>query len=161
MNMSAVTTRMNDATEQKADELEEDPKIDFTAALNDTGIDLADLDLTTETIDLTGVDKDLEAFQQDEFVRQALDKNVNLGKYAKKIEEDLKQIQMESVRDYITKAEELVDLHDEIKNCDDLLAKMEQMLSGFQDHLKSISGEIKHLQDKSSMMSLQLTNKKV
>lgn len=94
-------------------------------------------------------------------IKEALEKNVDLGKYSKKIDKDLNVKELESIKDYIINCDELVNLHDQIQNCDKLLESMQNMLSGFQDHLKVISGEIRHLQDKSLKMNVELQNKKV
>ncbi|ETO09877.1 hypothetical protein RFI_27500 [Reticulomyxa filosa] len=137
---------------------EEDIKIDFNEILKE--LNFEDLDITTESVDLTDVDGLLRQFQDNQVVRDALEKNVNLGKYGKKIEQDISRQEMSSIEDYITHSQDLVDLHDQIKNCDHLLEEMQTMLSRFQAHLKSISGDIRHLQDKSMSMNVQLNNKK-
>lgn len=43
-------------------------------------------------LDLTGIDRDLARFQQDELVRQALGRGVELKGYAAQIEQELKEV---------------------------------------------------------------------
>lgn len=43
-------------------------------------------------LDLTGIDDDLLRFQQDELVRQALGRGVELKGYAAQIEQELKEV---------------------------------------------------------------------
>jgi len=43
-------------------------------------------------MDLTGIDQDLARFQQDELVRQALGRGVELKGYAAQIEQELKEV---------------------------------------------------------------------
>lgn len=43
-------------------------------------------------LDLTGIDQDLARFQQDELVRQALGRGVELKGYAAQIEQELKEV---------------------------------------------------------------------
>jgi len=126
-------------------------------------INLDDLDLTNavDCIDLSGVEANLNAFREDEIVRMALEQNINLGGYSKKIEVDLKNAEIVSIRDYIESSEDLVDLHSEIHRADGLLESMQSILSGFQDHLKQISGEITHLQQMSLSMNIELQNQKL
>eukprot|EP01083_Nonionella_stella_P200861 735196_1 len=125
-------------------------------------INLEDLDLTNarEEIDFSGVEANLNAFREDDIVAMALDQNVNLTNYSKKIENDLRACEIASIADYIAHSEDLVSLHDSIETTDSLLESMQNMLSGFQDHLKQISGEIRHLQDKSLSMNIELQNQK-
>lgn len=101
---------------ETATENNEASKYDLTALV--AAINITDeMDLTSTTVDLTGVDgpssflfshstlptpphtEDLKAFQEDPLVKAALDKNVNLGEYSKKIENDLVGIEMDSMND--------------------------------------------------------------
>ena len=126
------------------------------------GIDLTALDMTTtaEQIDFDGVTANLNAFREDDLVSSALLDGVDLGQYAAQIDTQLGEVEAASVRDYMANSEALVKLHDDIGRADGLLASMQQMLSGFQSHLKQISGEIRHLQDKSLSMNMELENQK-
>ncbi|KAF1773837.1 Bromodomain, conserved site [Phytophthora cactorum] len=54
----------------------------------------------------------------------------------------------------------IVELHDEVQDCDNLLAKMQEMLLGFQADLGGISDEIRHLQDESIGMNVKLKNRR-
>ncbi|KDO51393.1 hypothetical protein CISIN_1g0367573mg, partial [Citrus sinensis] len=63
--------------------------------------------------------------------------------------------------DYIKESDNLVSLHDQIRDCDAILSQMETLLSGFQAEIGSISSDIKILQEKSMDMGLKLKNRKV
>lgn len=52
-----------------------------------------------------------------------------------------------------------MDLHGQIKSCDEILETMENLLSIFQTDLGNISTEIQTLQTKSVSMSIQLKNR--
>lgn len=67
---------------------------------------------------------------------------------------------MESVLKYVENNEEVVNLHSQMQECDSVLARMEEMLHGFQADLGEISEEIKHLQDDSLSMSIRLKNRR-
>jgi septal ring factor EnvC (AmiA/AmiB activator) len=106
------------------------------------------------------VDEDLRSFEQDDMVKAALAKGVDLRQYAKSVDDELRTVERDSIMDYIAEAEELATLHTQIKQCDTILDSMESMLSGFQGDLANISSEIKHLQDESISINIRLRNRK-
>ncbi|CAM9364292.1 unnamed protein product [Chrysoparadoxa australica] len=108
----------------------------------------------------SSLDEDLERFQQDDFMQQALSQGVDLRGYARDVERELREVEMESVREYLLQSGSLMELHDEIQGCDAILARMQEMLLGFQADLGGISDEIKHLQDESISMNIKLKNRK-
>jgi hypothetical protein len=67
---------------------------------------------------------------------------------------------MESVDQYMENSQQVLDLHKQMQDCDAVLARMQEMLLGFQADLGGISEEIKYLQDESLSMSICLKNKK-
>ena len=67
---------------------------------------------------------------------------------------------MESVGQYMENSQQVFDLHKQMRDCDAVLARMQDMLLGFQADLGGISEEIKYLQDESLSMSICLKNKK-
>ena len=67
---------------------------------------------------------------------------------------------MESVNQYVDNSAPVIDLHRKMQECDSVLARMEEMLHGFQADLGEISAEIKHLQDDSLSMNIRLKNRR-
>lgn len=61
---------------------------------------------------------------------------------------------------YVENSEQVADLHRKMQECDGVLARMEEMLHGFQADLGEISAEIKHLQSDSLSMSIRLKNRR-
>ena len=59
---------------------------------------------------------------------------------------------------YVENSQQISDLHNQMKECDGVLARMEEMLYGFQADLGEISSEIRHLQEDSLSMSMYLYN---
>ncbi|KAF6208659.1 hypothetical protein GE061_017117 [Apolygus lucorum] len=102
---------------------------------------------------------DLESHLEDEEVKEVLRSGTDLRQYSKQIEEQLKDVENESIRDYIKESQNIVSLHNQILACDDILERMENMLIGFKSDLGSISSEIVYLQKKSVFMSQQLHNR--
>ena len=114
----------------------------------------------TDEIDFEGLSDDLLQFQEDEMVQQALQRGVDLKRYGAELEKELKAAEAESVGQYVENSPQVVDLHKQMLECDAVLARMQDMLLGFQADLGGISEEIKHLQDESLSMSIRLKNRK-
>ncbi|KAK9135721.1 hypothetical protein Syun_015051 [Stephania yunnanensis] len=93
-------------------------------------------------------------------VANILSKGTKLREYAKGVENDVRQVELDSIQDYIKESDNLVSLHDQIRDCDNILSQMETLLCGFQAEIGSISSEIKSLQEKSMDMGLKLKNRK-
>lgn len=113
-----------------------------------------------EEIDFDELDDYLELFQQDGVIKEALSKGVDLRQYAQQIDQELRAAEAASVAQYVAKSEDIVELHDQVQACDNLLARMQEMLLGFQADLGGISDEIRHLQDESIGMNVQLKNRR-
>ncbi|KAJ8328797.1 Vacuolar protein sorting-associated protein 52 [Batrachochytrium dendrobatidis] len=105
------------------------------------------------------VDDRITEFQEDELVKSALSKGVNLREYAMQIEKDLTLVQDAHVLDYIRQVHSLIDLHGQIKECDLLLGNMETLLRGNQMHLGQINDEISVMQEQSRSMTIRLRNR--
>lgn len=116
--------------------------------------------LTEEFAELGLDDFDFSELQQDEAVQEALRKGTDLRSYAGEVEAALRAVERESIHDYIKESENLAGLHTQIRDCDNVLNSMEQMLRGFQSDLGNISAQIKYLQDESLSMNVKLRNRK-
>ncbi|KAG9321025.1 hypothetical protein KVV02_004986 [Mortierella alpina] len=101
----------------------------------------------------------ISEFQEDEFVKEALAKGMDLREYAHHIESELDIVGQDHEDDYVHQSQAFVDLHGQIKSCDEILETMENLLSIFQTDLGNISTEIQTLQSKSVSMSIQLKNR--
>ncbi|CAE7520701.1 VPS52, partial [Symbiodinium microadriaticum] len=126
----------------------------------DFSIDLGTLNITSEEIDFDEIDDDLERFQEDETVQQALQRGVDLRKYAEELSAQLKEAEAETVCQYMENKGDVTTLHEQMEDCDAVLARMQEMLLGFQADLGGISEEIKHLQDESLSMNIRLKNRR-
>eukprot|EP01041_Mallomonas_annulata_P001396 gene1396-2688_t len=123
-------------------------------------IDIENLNITSESIDFDEIDEDLERFQEDEMVKQALHRGVDLRKYGHELEKQLKEAENDSILQYMENSQQVTELHKQMQDCDAVLARMQEMLQGFQSDLGGISEEIKHLQDESLSMSIRLKNRR-
>ncbi|KVH98490.1 vacuolar protein sorting-associated protein 52 A [Cynara cardunculus var. scolymus] len=118
-------------------------------------------DASSNDISLEGLQQELEECKTDEVVANILSKGVKLREYTKGVENNLRQVELDSIQEYITESDNLVSLHDQIRDCDVILSQMETLLGGFQVEIGSISSDIKILQEKSLDMGLKLKNRKV
>eukprot|EP00124_Ichthyophonus_hoferi_P006018 Ihof_evm1s1124 gene=Ihof_evmTU1s1124 len=123
-------------------------------------LDFENLDITTEDISFDEVDEHIQENLEDELVKQALEKGVDLRRYAQEVEEQLRVAEAASINDYLRESNNIAALHTEIRTCDDLLLGMEKMLGVFQTDLGSISNEIQSLQEQSLSMNKKLRNRK-
>ncbi|MBN3277472.1 VPS52 protein, partial [Polyodon spathula] len=123
------------------------------------GLNLRDLDLTSDEFILDEVDIHIQANLEDELVKEALKTGVDLRQYSKQVETELQHIEQASIKDYIKESQNIASLHNQITACDSILERMEQMLSSFQTDLSSISCEIQTLQEQSVAMNIKLKNR--
>uniref|UniRef100_A0ACD5ZVW6 Uncharacterized protein n=1 Tax=Avena sativa TaxID=4498 RepID=A0ACD5ZVW6_AVESA len=130
----------------------------------DLGVFVGDLPLDDEVASdnesLEGLEQELEDCKNDEEVANILANGIKMRDYTKGVENSIRQVELDSIQDYITESENLVLLHDQICDCDNILSQMETVLTGFQTEIGSISSEIKVLQEKSMDMGLKLKNRK-
>ncbi|KQK21279.1 vacuolar protein sorting-associated protein 52 A isoform X2 [Brachypodium distachyon] len=130
----------------------------------DLGVFVGDLplddDVASDNESLDGLQQELEDCKNDEEVANILANGIKLRDYTKGVENSIRQVELDSIQDYITESENLVLLHDQICDCDNILSQMETVLTGFQTEIGSISSEIKVLQEKSMDMGLKLKNRK-
>jgi vacuolar protein sorting-associated protein 52 len=111
-------------------------------------------------INFDEIDDDLAAFQEDEKVKLALQRGVDLKKYGRELEQELKDGENELIIQHVKNNPQVVDLHKQMQECDAVLVRMQDMLQGFQGDLGGISEEIKHLQDESLSMNIKLKNRR-
>ncbi|CAN6289121.1 unnamed protein product [Urochloa humidicola] len=130
----------------------------------DLGVFVGDLaldeEVTSDDESLEGLQKELDDCKNDQEVANILANGIKLREYTKGVENNIRQIELDSIQDYIKESENLVSLHDQIRDCDNILSQMETVLTGFQTEIGSISSEIKVLQEKSMDMGLKLKNRK-
>ncbi|KAJ8448023.1 hypothetical protein Cgig2_028899 [Carnegiea gigantea] len=115
----------------------------------------------SDDVSLEGLQQELEECKNDDVVANILSKGIKLRDYTKTVEYNLREVELDSIQDYIKESDNLVSLRDQIRDCDISLSQMESLLSGFQAEIGSISSDIKVLQEKSMDMGLKQKNRKV
>ncbi|CAD5228228.1 unnamed protein product [Bursaphelenchus okinawaensis] len=96
---------------------------------------------------------------EDEFVKRLIESEVDLRDHSTKVETQLRGSNRLVVEDCIDHAEELVELNEQITECDQTFENLEGMLSNFLAELGTISEEMKRLQDQSVVINQQLHNR--
>ena len=117
------------------------------------------LSLSSEDYFLEEVDSHIQANLEDEVVQEALKNGVDLREYSQQVEEELKKAENSCINDFIRESQNIATLHHEIVECDQILARMEDMLVSFQSDLGCISNEILSLQQQSVQMNVKLRNR--
>ncbi|XP_078433603.1 vps52 / Sac2 family [Wolffia australiana] len=143
-----------------ADNFADNPKSGSTLGTLIGDLSIED-DGFVDDVSLNGLEDELHDFQNNDDIAKILANGAKLRDYTKGVENNVRQVELESIQDYIKESDNLVLLHDQIRDCDIILSQMETMLSGFQAEIGSISSEIKSLQEKSMDMGLKLKNRKV
>lgn len=83
-------------------------------------------------IDFNEIEEDIDLFKTDETVLSALKRGVDLAKYGRELAHDLKQAEEATIKKYIENSDRVLDLHKQMQSCDAVLARMQEMLLGFQ-----------------------------
>ncbi|KAF2314489.1 hypothetical protein GH714_026932 [Hevea brasiliensis] len=89
-------------------------------------------DASSDEISLEGLEQELQECKNDDVVANILSKGITLRDHTKGVENNLRQVELDSIQDYIKESDNLVSLHDQIRDCDSILSQMETLLSGFQ-----------------------------
>ncbi|CAN6319602.1 unnamed protein product, partial [Urochloa humidicola] len=101
----------------------------------DLGVFVGDLaldeEVTSDDESLEGLQKELDDCKNDQEVANILANGIKLREYTKGVENNIRQIELDSIQDYIKESENLVSLHDQIRDCDNILSQMETVLTGF------------------------------
>ena len=84
------------------------------ASEDGTELHLDDLDITTAQISLAGVEDQLEHFANHDVLKAILDQGCDPKEYGQQYETKLRQAELESIQDYITESDNLVELHDQV-----------------------------------------------
>ncbi|KAK8797951.1 vacuolar protein sorting-associated protein [Blastocystis sp. subtype 4] len=133
--------------------------IDEDSGELDDGGDLSDENVE-EVIDYEEMKRDLELFQNADLVKEALEKDVDLVEYGRKIEDDLMAASKGSVADYIAESANLANLHKDIDLCDSILLQIQDLLHVYQKDLSGVANEIRSLQSESVILSQKLQNRR-
>ncbi|XP_066154115.1 vacuolar protein sorting-associated protein 52 homolog [Euwallacea fornicatus] len=112
-----------------------------------------------EYVQISGPTDKEDIPSSDHVVQEILNTFTDLRDYSKEIENELFITKEETEKVYLEESRNIASLHVQIKSCDSILERMENMLVKFQNDLGSINKEIVTLQRKSISMSQELTNR--
>ncbi|CAG0894212.1 unnamed protein product [Cyprideis torosa] len=92
-------------------------------------------------------------------IQEALERGLDLRNYCEEIDKELEEAENGCIDDYLSEASNLASLHNQMKTCDGMLAKMESLLREFHQSLSTISEDIQALQQESAGMNYRLKNR--
>lgn len=81
---------------------------------------------------MTNKSENLAEQLDDEEVKEILKSGTDLRKYSHQIEKDFKNVENQSIINYIQQSHNIASLHNQIGDCDQILERMESMLMNFQ-----------------------------
>ena len=109
-------------------------------------LDLGDLDITTAQISLAGVEDQLEHFANHDVLKAILDQGCDPKEYGQQYETKLRQAELESIQDYITESDNLVELHEQVLTPDACISScMLFMQSYVSSAVNNVQGSIVQL----------------
>lgn len=76
---------------------------------------------------------------EDKEIQEILKSGTDLRQYSQQIEKDLKTVENQSIDEYIKESQNIACLHNQIGDCDNILERMESMLTNFQVDLSEIA----------------------
>jgi hypothetical protein len=104
---------------------------------------------------------DLALFLDNPSLKAALaDGSLDLASYSSTVEEELVELESQCIAKYRDKAKQIVQLQQELEDCDSVLLGLQEMLLGFQADLGGLSGDIRKLQETSKTLGIHLHNRK-
>jgi hypothetical protein len=131
-----------------------DPDIDIENLKFDT------LDLTSSSFLNEIEETDIDAFLEDALVQDAIKQGQDIAEYSKRVRKELLTVERESVLDYYNERDKFAELYIKMNACDEILAKLETLLSTFQESLSAITTQIQDMQQVSNEKDIKLNNRK-
>lgn len=107
------------------------------------------------------LDADLERFQRDPIVKEALEKNVDLRSYADRTDDELTILQNDLIEQYLNPEilDAVASLHSKLKRADKMLSTAQGIISGFQNDLGDVSSEMRTLHSKCTLLDTKRKNR--
>eukprot|EP00755_Sulcionema_specki_P007580 Sspe_Gene.38640::Locus_18634_Transcript_1_1_Confidence_1.000_Length_1673::g.38640::m.38640/K20298/VPS52; vacuolar protein sorting-associated protein 52 len=128
-------------------------------------LDADAVDITADDLDTgwdSGQQEDIERYirvlYEDKMLADVVNKGTNLQGYTAEREKELAAKEAASVQDYVDNIEEYAKLYDEITASEEILDSITSVMKQFKDHLGSITGDIRALQQRSTEITNQMQN---
>mmetsp|Transcript_8626 Transcript_8626/g.13266 ORF Transcript_8626/g.13266 Transcript_8626/m.13266 type:complete len:877 (+) Transcript_8626:29-2659(+) len=99
------------------------------------------------------------SLERDDMIAKALDREISLKDYSKQVDGELRQVEVESVRDYLDQSERVASLNAQMKNCDEALISVQKVLASFDKRLKGTAKQVRNLQSESILLEIKLNNR--
>jgi len=110
--------------------------------------------------DLTGLGDEIEMLKDDDLITKVLQQGVDIRECTRQVEAEMREIETDSVEDYMKESNNLKGLHEEISKCDAALKEMEDLLKDPLKEMEDLLKQMEHLQEQSLSMKIKLRNRK-
>ncbi|KAK2718942.1 vacuolar protein sorting-associated protein 52 homolog isoform X3 [Artemia franciscana] len=90
---------------------------------------------------------------------EVLQSGIDIREFSTRTGVALEKAESESIQEYLHECENIIKLHEQISECDNVLENLETLLTSFQEKLGSISSEIMNIQRQSINISVKLGNR--
>lgn len=123
-------------------------------------LNLDDINITSDAVNLSSLQQDLDNFIDSVALDAILNQGADPIQFSREYEDKLQSAEVQAIQAYIAESQNLLSLHKQIKECDDVLGDMEDLLGSFANDLGNISSEIRSIQDQSQEISQKLHNRR-
>jgi vacuolar protein sorting-associated protein 52 len=123
-------------------------------------LNLDDINITSDTVNISSLQQDLDNFIDSAALDAILNQGADPIHFSREYEDKLQSAEVQAIQAYIAESQNLLSLHKQIKECDDVLGSMEDLLGRFANDLGNISSEIRSIQDQSQEISQKLENRR-
>ncbi|KAJ3273286.1 hypothetical protein HDV01_004644 [Terramyces sp. JEL0728] len=117
-------------------------------------------DTWASDISFEEVDDRISSFQQDPFVKQALQNNIPLRTYSIQIQAELATHQESLAHQHLKQVHETLELNNILDEMDKVLGDIDGLLGGYKRDLQKMNHEIENIQKDSKELGIKLENRK-
>ncbi|KAL4534419.1 hypothetical protein Ndes2437B_g03696 [Nannochloris sp. 'desiccata'] len=121
---------------------------------------LGQLDFTSDNVSLAGLAERLDDLGDGSLLNGVLDGGTEPRDMVAQFDAKLSAAEVNAIQDYIAESDNLIALHGEIEQCDNVLEAIEGLLGKYASDLATVSNDIRALQEQSQTMNLKLKNRR-
>ncbi len=101
-----------------------------------------DLITSFDKLNFEDIDDDMAKFASDKVIHAALHNGIHIHKFCQQVDEQIRSLELESIRQYVKESESSTELFHDIESCETKLYNMQKLLNTFQQQLHTITNDI-------------------
>ena len=105
------------------------------------------------------LERNINILNDDCFLAEVVNQGTNLQNYAVEKDDALRDAEAAAIEEYVENGGEFEDLYSSLSECEAMLDGIRGVVWGFREHLGSITGDIKHLQKRSAVLTERIRNR--